>query len=704
MADDAQTTYEKQRSKHTVLLTQVTAALLEVCDGAQEQDGAGFNKPDVNTVDSSYPDMVTIAPLLLKYKAQIEAAGFNFEALKEAVEAVAGPAPTHNWADHVLGFGKHADLTYARMAENERGYLSWMVQTFPHSDPRWIAANAVLSELPIPPVAPATEKAEADDIIRLVSFKSGMVGVQAPFSEKDRCKALSERKWNKTYWVCPDTIIEELATAFPDGVQSDTFKQRLAESREVYVKSSAIELEHFGNGKELMPFQAVALDFVEATGVNGFIADTMGLGKTIEALSVLALHPEMRPAVIVCPASLKLNWQREAEAWLETDERIEVIQGGKAKKIDASIVIINYDVLKKWLPELQGIEPQILILDESHSIKNSKAARSKAAKELAANVPHKILLSGTPVLNKPSELWNQLAIIDPITYGNNRFFKWHLRYADAHKINIGYNKTAWDFSGASNLEELAQSLKSIMIRRTKEEVLPDLPAKRRSTVLIDIDNRKEYDRANDEFIAWLTEQKDTKTAELAGNAEQLVKLEYLRQIAARGKMKQALAWIETFLESGEKLVVFATHKATIHALEREYGTMAVKIDGSVSSEKRQEAVDKFQNDPETRLFIGNIKAAGVGITLTASSNVAFLELDWTPALLEQAEDRCHRIGQENAVNIYYLLANNTVDQTIAAMLEVKRNVINQITEDGDTLGFDLFELRDFGYPVESEGI
>jgi len=167
-----------------------------------------------------------------------------------------------------------------------------------------------------------------------------------------------------------------------------------------------------------------------------------------------------------------------------------------------------------------------------------------------------------------------------------------------------------------------------------------------------------------------------------------------QRLPVRGKMKQALAWIENFLESGEKLVVFATHKATIHALEREYGTMAVKIDGSVPSEKRQAIVESFQNDPKVRLFIGNIKAAGVGITLTAASNVVFLELDWTPALLEQAEDRCHRIGQPNAVNIYYILAADTIDAQIAAMLERKRHVIDQITEDKNTTGFDLFETDD----------
>ena len=533
-------------------------------------------------------------------------------------------------------------------------------------------------------------------MIRLTISDIRDIEIHSSFDEKDNIKALSERRWNpvRRCWLCPAAIIEEVAAAFPDAEQSDGFKRILEEVRAVSEKATQTEsdfsLEHFGNGKELMPFQRVAAEFFEAVG-DIFITDQQGLGKTIEALSILALHPEMRPAVIVCPTSLKLNWQREAESWLETSDTIEVINGGKVHELDTDIIIINYDILKKWLPELQRIEPQVMILDESHAVKNKAAARSKAAKELAAIVPHKILLTGTPVLNRPAELWNQLQIIDPSQYPDKRFFQWHKRYADAKQLRFG-RKTVWDFSGASNLDELAQSLKTIMIRRTKDQVLPELPAKRRSTVLIPIDNRKEYDRADHEFLEWMAEQKGAKAAEKASHVEQLAKIEYLRQIAIRGKMKQALAWIANFMESGEKLVVFATHKETIHALEREYGTMAVKIDGSVSSEKRQAAVDAFQNDPKVRLFIGNIKAAGVGITLTAASNVVFLELDWTPALLEQAEDRCHRIGAKNAVNIYYLLAERTIDASIAAMLERKREVITQITEDQNEIGFDLFDL------------
>lgn len=668
------------------ILLQITDALLDVCDGAKEKDESGFNKPDSDVVRKSYPDVVTIAPLLMKYKKQIECAGFNYGDMKKAVIAVSGPLPTHNWSEYKVGFGKHASMTYAEMADTERGYLSWMDQTFEQTDSRWVDAHAVITNQPIPDKKPAEPKIE---IIQLVLFKSGMVGVQAPYENRERCQALSQRRWEKPYWVCPASCIEELADAFPDGEQSETFQKRLAEVQNVSVKSEQIasdfNIEHFGNGKEMFPFQKAGLEFVEATGGNALIADQMGLGKTIQALSYIASHPEHRPIVIVCPASLKLNWQREAQAWLETDDKIEVVKG-KPKQPTGDIVIINYDILNKWLATLKEFNPKILIYDESHSVKNQKSARSKAAMELAEVAPHKLLLTGTPVLNRPAELWNQLRIIDPFKYPDEQFFQWHKRYTNATQ-----NRYGWDFSGASNLDELAQSLKSVMIRRTKDQVLTELPEKQRSSIFIPIDNKKEYQTAERSLQEWLADQEGLEPSKRVSSVEHLARIEYLRQIAVKGKLKQALAWIRTFLEGGEKLVVFATHKKIITALMDEFGECAVKIDGSVSTEKRQEAVDRFQTDDGVKLFVGNIKAAGVGITLTSASNVAFLELPWTPADLEQAEDRCHRIGQTNAVNIHYLLAQKTIDQTMAAMVEEKRGIISQITSDKNSLGFDLFE-------------
>jgi SNF2 family DNA or RNA helicase len=334
-----------------------------------------------------------------------------------------------------------------------------------------------------------------------------------------------------------------------------------------------------------------------------------------------------------------------------------------------------------------------MILDESHSIKNPKSARSKAATQLAKIVPHKILLTGTPVLNRPSELWNQLCIIDPNRYNSKSFMAWHKRYTAAHQLHFG-KKTVWDFSGASHLEELAESLKGIMIRRTKAEVLPELPAKRRQTLLVQIDNRREYDHAEKNFMAWVAEQKGHAAAERASSVEQLSIVEALRQIAIQGKMKQAIEWICDFLETGEKLVVFTTHRATIDTLMQEFSKVAVRLDGGMCAEEKQRSVDRFQTDSEIRLFVGNIQAAGVGITLTAASNALFVELGWTPSLHEQAEDRTHRIGQKDAVNIYFMIAENTIDEKIVDLLEAKGGVTSASIGDNSDIAFKIFNTGD----------
>ena len=462
---------------------------------------------------------------------------------------------------------------------------------------------------------------------------------------------------------------------------------------------SPIHLEHFGNGRVPMPYQEVGLGFLEHVGGNGLIGDEPGLGKTEQSLAYLALHTEFRPAVVVSPANLKINWEREADMWLETNDRIEVVSGGKVHELTkshelcAGIVIINYDVLKKWLPELKRIQPEILILDESHSIKNKKSTRSKAAAQLAKSVPHKILLTGTPVLSRPAELWNQLCIIDPSRYNSKTFMPWHKRYTAAHQLHFG-QKTVWDFSGASHLDELAESLKGIMIRRTKKDVLPELPDKTRQTLIVPIDNRREYNHAEKDFLSWIKEQKGHAAAERASSVEQLSMVEALRQIAIQGKMKSAIAWISDFLDTGVKLVVFATHRATIDTLMTEFSKVAVRLDGGMCSEEKQLSVDRFQGGEEIRLFVGNIQAAGVGITLTAASNVLFVEMGWTPSLHEQAEDRTHRIGQKNAVNAYYMIAEDTIDEKIVHMLEAKGGVTSASIGDKRDIAFKIFNTGD----------
>jgi len=219
-----------------------------------------------------------------------------------------------------------------------------------------------------------------------------------------------------------------------------------------------------------------------------------------------------------------------------------------------------------------------------------------------------------------------------------------------------------------------------MFRRLKKDVLQDLPDKIRTYVPIELDNKNTYVRAEEDFVDFIYKTKGKNAAMRVSNAEAIAKVEVLKQVAVKGKLKQVKEWINDFLSTDGKLVVFAIHRFVIDELMKEFKDIAVKVDGSVTGVNRDKAVQAFQNDDKIRLFIGNINAAGVGLTLTAASNVVFIELPWSPAILEQAEDRCHRIGQKDTVNIYYLLGVDTIEEKIAKMLDSKRKILDTVLD------------------------
>jgi SNF2 family DNA or RNA helicase len=467
-----------------------------------------------------------------------------------------------------------------------------------------------------------------------------------------------------------------------------------------------------GLGGELRPFQRAGVAYALRTR-RTFIADQMGLGKTIEALATVQAAGAY-PALVVCPASLKLNWRREAERWLP-DRRVEILGGrgaGQEARGEEDIVIVNYDVLSKHVGALVNRGFRTLVLDESHYAKNANAKRTKLCIRLSRNVPLRLLLSGTPMLNRPEELVSQLKILDRLEdLGGYRHFM-H-RYAGAYR-NWHERHSGDPRKGEPrNLDELNRKLRATCyVRRTKQEVLAELPAKQRAVVPIALDNRREYERAlkdvvrfigeaaeNDErrmteaterYVAETGEKPDGEATERirrkvragaearAERARQLVEMEALKMTAARGKLVAVGRWVEDFLESGEKLVLFGWHREIVDALAQRFG--APKITGDTSTGERQEAVDTFQEDPETRLLVANVRAGGLGLTLTAASNVAFCELGWTPAEHDQAEDRCHRIGQTDSVGAWYLLAEDTIESRIYALIEKKRAVVDAATE------------------------
>ena len=424
----------------------------------------------------------------------------------------------------------------------------------------------------------------------------------------------------------------------------------------------------------LYDFQKKGVQFLHSKGGRGLIADEMGLGKTIQALGYLYANPDKRPAIVICPAAVKMNWVREAEKWIPGEE-IWVPSGKKPfnppKKI--SLFVINYDILPEWVDKLTAQKPVTVIADECHYFKNNKAKRTKAVKKLAKQVEHFIALSGTPIVNRPIEFYNAITAIEPGVFPS--FWKYAEKYCD-----LKHNGFGWDFGGAKNTDELHDKLvNTIMLRRKKSDVLSELPAKQRAIVPMEITNYKEYQKVEKDFIGWVQETRGKEAAKKASNAEMLAQIEALKQAAIKGKMKASINWIKDFLEVDGKLVVFCTHRSTVDILMEEFGNIAVKVDGS--TQDKQAAVDTFQDDDSIRLFVGNIKAAGTGITLTAASNVVFLELGWSPGDHDQAEDRIHRIGQEaDAITAWYLLAQNTIEEEIAQMLDKKRKILDQVLD------------------------
>lgn len=371
--------------------------------------------------------------------------------------------------------------------------------------------------------------------------------------------------------------------------------------------------------------------------------------------------------------------------------------------LHAEITILNYDITHAWTPFLRAVGFAAMVADESHMLKNGKAQRTKAVASIARKIDRVEFLTGTPLLNRPIELLSQLSILGVLDdFGGPMGFR--NRYCDP-----SYNGYAWDYKGASNVEELHERLRTVcMIRRLKEQVLTELPAKRRAPVLLPLSDRAAYERVeadlrefladklsrDADFAAILADLDPDEAAQVAAaelerrerkaaQAEILTRINALRQTTARLKIDAAIEWIRDFTDSGKKLVVFAHHREIVEGLMAALAAAkigAVKLTGETAAEARQAAVDRFQTDDAVRVFVGNIAAAGVGITLTAASDVAFVELPWRPGDVDQAEDRCHRIGQHDSVTAWYLLAERTMDETMAALIDEKRGVIEGVTD------------------------
>lgn len=512
-------------------------------------------------------------------------------------------------------------------------------------------------------------------------------------------KAIPGRRYNPVgpkgpYWTVPGTSVGYMARVgkqFQFGVTDRAIKfgQSMRALLEMSTASDA-EFNVEGLGGTLHPYQQAGVQYA-VTAKRCFIADEMGLGKTMQAIGV-AQYAKAFPMLVVCPATIKIKWQREIQTWLPGKTAV-IAESSDFPKGD--VVIINWDIIERhttrpprtgnkkkdrrseWAISDQVKERgfRIVVFDESHYAKNLDAKRTKAAIALARNVEYRLCLSGTPLKNRPKEYISQLMLLDQLQeFGG--FWGYAKRYCAAHEKYLR-NKKYWDINGYAHLDELNQRLRAkCYIRRLKKDVKQELPPKTRTTVPVELSNREEYEEAAQYLIEYLETHNPEKVTG-ALRAEQLTKLEVLKQVAVRGKMKAVVQWIEEFLESGEKLVVFAHHHDVVNEISEYF--QAPKVMGGMDAKKKQIAQDKFQTDKDCQLIVCSA-AAREGIDLFAASNVAFVELWWTPADHDQAEDRCHREGQVWPVTAWYLIAEKTIDEDLMVTLDTKRGVVDAGTD------------------------
>jgi SNF2 family DNA or RNA helicase len=428
-----------------------------------------------------------------------------------------------------------------------------------------------------------------------------------------------------------------------------------------------------------MEHQKIAIEKLLAN--NKFIlADDMGLGKTTSTV-IASLESDVKKVLIVCPASLKINWKREIE--LYSDENVLIVEGKKWGST-FKYYIINYDILKNFhttentedsdaykIILNEGFD--LAIVDEAHYISNSQAQRTKLLNDILAKIPKVWLLTGTPMTSRPINYFNLLKIVNsPLTLNWKSYV---LRYCKGYQFRVGGRKI-WNTSGASNLDELREQTKAVVLRRMKTDIL-DLPEKIISPIWLELKNSF-YDDELSEFLRISKENR--KKESLTVTLNRLMKL---RQLIAIEKVDHTCELIDKVLEQGRKVIVFTNFTMSLDMIYEKYGKKAVVLDGRMSKDRRQQSVDRFQNEDKVKVFIGNIKAAGVGITLTAADTVIFNDLSFVPADHSQAEDRAYRYGQKNSVLVYYPVFENTIEMTIYNILQKKKDIIDQVMGDGE---------------------
>lgn len=582
--------------------------------------------------------------------------------------------------DVIFSFGKHSGKSLGFVCDVDPGYITWISENnkIPGHWPeacKLTLQNKDVSHLSLPR---ETLKVKSNLNIQLWTMKKSMIGISFSYDRNllERFKfEIDGRKWNddEKHWMAPGAQVVKIINLFggtsnvsaDDGVKK-LYREELARRKqldEIRVKEDT-DIVIPGLKLNLFPYQRVGVEFIERAGGRAMIADSMGLGKTVQAIAYA--HLKNHKTLIVCPKSVVINWRREIEKFVGKKSTIWT-SSTKDGRIDSQYHIINYEAIQKRWPELRKLECDLLVCDEATYIKNRKTIRTKSLlgdgkqkrKYPGIKTKEVLFLTGTPVLNRPVEAFSLLNFIDPQRFNN--FFQFTQKYG------------GWQGSNPRNLDDLHDRTKDLVIRRLKKDILTELPKKQRNDLYVELSDveKKEYNNLLKKlFRKWRVAGKPT-----------IGEMPEIQKYLISKKMPRLHEMIDELLEQDRGVLIYCCYVDPLKELQLHYGDRAALLHGQLNPKERQKSIDRLsKGDAKVGLFSIGAGAMGIDGLQHSIDTVIFLDQYWVPSVHEQAEDRLYRIGQTNQVSAYYMICESTIDEQMRMLLSEKQRIVDEIVD------------------------